>query len=350
MNKSFRKILTSSNILIKTAIKKINDNGKKCLIVVNNTNELLGVLTDGNIRQALENNINLNSQITEIYNKNPISINNENINYEKIKNLLIKNKIFVAPVVNNENQVVDIIFIEDLFNYNSKKKIPSINAFIMAGGYGKRLLPITEVLPKPLFPINGQPIISKIIYDFVEIGIKKIFISLNYKSSIIKAYLNDSKYKKFFSYITETKSLGTAGSLKFVEKNISENFLLINADIIIDLDFSEIVKFHLKNKNIITIIAVNKNITVPYGNCIYDKRSFKLIKIDEKPTFDFKINSGVYICNKKILQYIKKNKAIDMDELIALLTKKGIKVGVYEANNSNWRDIGEWHQYNSVIR
>ena len=223
MNKSFRKILTSSNILIKTAIKKINDNGKKCLIVVNNTNELLGVLTDGNIRQALENNINLNSQITEIYNKNPISINNENINYEKIKNLLIKNKIFVAPVVNNKNQVVDIIFIEDLFNYNSKKKF-SINAFIMAGGYGKRLLPITEVLPKPLFPINGQPIISKIIYDFVEIGIKKIFISLNYKSSIIKAYLNDSKYKKFFSYITETKSLGTAGSLKFVEKNISENF------------------------------------------------------------------------------------------------------------------------------
>lgn len=343
------KLLSKDNISLKNAIIKINKNAKKCLIIVDKNKKLLGVLTDGDIRHALKNKINLSRSISNIYNKKPIVIKNKKIDNSKIKNLFLKNKIFMIPFINNNKEVTDVIFLDDFLKQSSKinKKI-KCDVFIMAGGLGKRLLPITEILPKPLFPIDGIPIIQKIIQDFDQYKISKFFISLNYKSSILKAFLNELKNSNKFIYVNEKKPLGTAGSLKKITKKISNNFFLINADIYADIDIKSIYQYHIDNECDLTVTFLKKNIKIPYGNCKFDQND-NLLEIEEKPEINVNINSGIYVCNRKILSLIPNNQFHNMDDLIKKCIEKKYNVKAYDLKNTNWTDIGQWKNYNSLI-
>lgn len=343
------KLLSKNNISLQTAIIKINKNGKKCLIIVDKNKKLLGILTDGDIRHALKNKINLNRSISNIYNKKPIVLKNRKINNSKIKNLFLKNKIFMIPFINNNKEVTDVVFVDDFLKQsNIKNKKINCDAFIMAGGLGKRLLPLTEILPKPLFPIDGIPIIQKIIQDFDQYKISKFFISLNYKSSILKAFLNELKNSNKFIYVSEKKPLGTAGSLKKITNKISNNFFLINADIYADIDINSIYQYHIDNECDLTVSFLKKNIKIPYGNCKLDQNA-NLSEIEEKPEINININSGIYVCNKKILSLIPKNQFYNMDELIKKCIEKKYNVKAYDLKNTNWTDIGEWKNYNSLL-
>lgn len=349
MSNSLKKLLSTENISLRNALDKMNNNGKKCLVIVDKNRKLLGTLSDGDIRHQIKNKINLKKKIISIYNHNPKYIYENDLNIGKLKKLFINKKIFFLPVVNSNHIIKKVIFTEDLLN-NIKRSFPKINTdvFIMAGGFGKRLLPLTEVLPKPLFPIEGEPIIIKIIKKFYDYKIKNYFISLNYKAPIIKSYLESSFKNLNFNYIIEKKPLGTAGSLKKSEKKIKNNFFLINSDIYIQCDLKKILDFHLDNKASLTIVSIKKNIKLPYGNCINDKNN-NLIEIIEKPEFNFFINSGVYVLNKEILKLIPSNKFFNMDSLILRCLKNKLTVKVYNLEDSEWMDIGEWDKYNSII-
>ena len=349
MNIKIPNLIATQNITLKSALNKINKNGRKCLIITNKDQKLLGILTDGDVRHAINKDLNLNISIKKIYNNNPLSIMENENSFSDIINLFYEHKVFVIPVVNKNNLLQDIYFLDEIL---SKKKLYfpkiKIDVFIMAGGVGKRLKPLTEILPKPLFPVNGKPIIQKIINDFDKYNIKKFYISINYKSKILKAYLSDLKQSKKINYVYEKIPLGTAGSLRKVSNKISNNFFLTNADIFIDIDFKKIYDFHIKSKSLLTILAIKKKIVIPYGNCIFDYEN-TLSKIDEKPSFQFYVNSGIYICNKKIIKLIPNNKLFNMDDLINKVISKKLKVKVYKVDNSNWTDIGEWSQYNSLV-
>ena len=349
MKRDLKKLISINNINLEQAIRKINKNGKKSLIIVDKNNKLKGVLTDGDIRHAIKKKIDLNTNLSKIYNKKPIYYETQQIKNLDIKKIFLKNKIFVLPIVNIKKEIMDVIFLDDfLKKIDKKNKKIQGDVFIMAGGLGKRLRPITEILPKPLIPVNGLPIIQKIIQDFENYKINNYFISLNYKSSILKAFLNELSIKKKFTYVNENKPLGTSGAIKKVENIISENFFLINADIYIDTDLKKIFDFHKKNINDLTVVAISKKITIPYGNCEYDKDN-NLINIHEKPKINLSVNSGIYVCNKKIINLIPKNSFQNMDDLIKKCIKKKYKVRVYDLQKSNWTDIGEWSQYNSLI-
>ena len=349
MNIKIPNLIVSQNITLKSALNKINKNGKKCLIISNKNQKLLGILTDGDVRHAINKDLNLDISIKQIYNNNPLSVIENEYSSSDILNLFHEQKVFVIPVINKNNLLKDVYFLDEVL---SKKKISlpkiKIDVFIMAGGIGKRLRPLTEILPKPLFPVNGKPIIQKIIHDFDKYNIKNFFISINYKSKILKAYLSDLKQNKKINYIYEKIPLGTAGSLRKVSGKISNNFFLTNADIFIDIDFKKIYDFHIKNKSLITIVAIKKKIVIPYGNCVFDNEN-SLSKIDEKPSFQFYVNSGIYVCNRKIIKFIPKNKLFNMDDLINKVISNKSKVKVYKVDNSNWTDIGEWSQYNSIL-
>lgn len=342
-------LFSSENISLKSALNKINKNGKKCLIITTNKKVLLGVLTDGDVRHAINKNLDLNQKIKHIYNNSPIYIDYDLNDHEEILKIFDKHKVFMVPVIDRDKKIKDVYFLDDfLSKKHSKTKKIKADVFIMAGGEGKRLRPITEILPKPLFPVNGQPIIDKIINDFNTYKVRRFYISVNYKSNILKAFLSDTKQRNKISFINEKIPLGTAGSLTKAPKTISNNFILTNADILIDIDFYKIFKFHLKFKADLTIIAVKKNIVIPYGECLFDE-SNNLIDIKEKPSFNFFVNSGIYICNKRIIKFIPKNLFYNMDTLIKKLIKNKLKVKVYNIENSNWIDIGEWSKYNSLV-
>ena len=209
----------------------------------------------------------------------------------------------------------------------------------MAGGKGTRLQPSTYILPKPLIPINGKAIIEHIIYEFKNYGIQDYYVSINYKSIMVKAFFSELNLDCKIKYLIEKKPLGTAGSLKLIEKSKNLFFIVINCDTIIKTDFNEFIKFHKKNKNDITIIGSINKLEIPYGVCEIGKDQ-KLKKIYEKPKIDFLANTGCYLINRKVLKLIPKNKYFDFTDLITQAIKKEYKVGIYPIDRNQWIDAG----------
>ena len=180
--------------------------------------------------------------------------------------------------------------ITEIIKKNSKSVV------IMAGGKGTRLEPFTNVLPKPLVPINEKPVIQHIIDRFFQNGVLNFFVTLNYKSKILKAYFRERKPKFKLSFIDEPKPLGTAGGLSFLANKIKKPFFVTNCDTIININLDNLMNFHISNKNDLTLVASSKEYIIPYGTCKLSAGGY-LQKIIEKPKFDFFCKYWA-VCNK----------------------------------------------------
>jgi NDP-sugar pyrophosphorylase family protein len=194
----------------------------------------------------------------------------------------------------------------------------------MAGGLGSRLYPLTSILPKPLMPYNDKTLIENVIDSFSIYGLKKIIITINFKSKIIKAYFKEiyKKQKNIF-LIKENKKLGTCGPLKNL-KTKSKQIFITNCDTLLKIDYNDLLTFHIKNKNSLTIVSANIKNQIPYGICNLSNLG-TLKSFDEKPIFHYLANVGFYILNTRVIKLIPKNKYYDMNEFIQLLIKKNLK-------------------------
>ena len=347
---TYRKLVINENTKIVTALKQLGKTGEKNLVVINKKKKLVGVLSDGDLRRAILKKININNSIKKIYNKKPLFFYKDKIKYNEIKKILISKKLFFAPIVDKEKNIIDLITWDYIFgkknrNDHIKTKIPVI---VMAGGKGTRLLPFTDILPKPLIPINGKSVLEHVFDKFSNYGLENFFLSINYKSKIIKAFFEELKPKYKISFLEEKKPLGTAGSLGNFKLKIKKNFFVTNSDIILDLDYSDLVNFHKINKNIATCVVATKDFIIPYGTCNINS-SGKLLQLKEKPTYNFLVNSALYLFNKSILKYIKKNEKLDMNDLITILMKKNLKIMVYPVSEKSWIDVGQWNEYKKAV-
>ena len=199
------KLIIKDNLSIKEAIKRVEISGQRCVYIEKN-NKLIGSLTDGDLRKLIIKDVNLTKKITKYFNKNPKYLEKKNFSITRAKKILLKYKIDTLPVT-NKKKIIQVITWRDIV----KNKIPTqkYSIFIIAGGRGERLLPFTSVLPKPLIPVNGIPIIKLIINSFDSDSIKEMYVSLNYKHSIIKSYLNSEIRNKKLIFLKEKNPLGT---------------------------------------------------------------------------------------------------------------------------------------------
>ena len=173
---------------------------------------------------------------------------------------------------------------------------------------------------------------------------------MNYKYSILKNYLNIEEKKTSFNFLVEKKRLGTIGSLSLIDKTkITENFYVTNCDILVNANLKKIYNFHKKQKSLLTLIVTKKKMKFAYGACQLNSKN-NLQSIKEKPEHTYLVNTGFYIMNKKILNYIKHNKKTDINELIDILKKKNIKISCFTINQKNWSDYGNWVQYDKELR
>ena len=220
----------------------------------------------------------------------------------------------------------------------------------MAGGKGTRLQPFTKVLPKPLIPIKDKPIISHILNFFKKENFNNIWISVNYKSNILKSFLNYTEKKLKINYINEKKPLGTIGSVSLLpEKKISKNFILTNCDILIDEPVNNILKFHNSQQADMTIVVVKKNYKIPYGTCLIGNKG-RFLKLEEKPQYNFFVSTGFYVINKKLIRFVKKNKYQDVNDFINKMKKINKKITCYPILEKNWKDFGQWEEYFNETR
>tara|TARA_B110000858_G_scaffold51774_1_gene59961 strand:+ start:292 stop:1356 length:1065 start_codon:yes stop_codon:yes gene_type:complete len=346
MEKYFIKI----DVTLAEALKALVKVGSKCLIVVDNQKKLLGSLSDGDVRRAILNKKKLNFKISSIYNKKPIIILEKNFNNKLAENIFLKNLIDLIPVVDVNKNIIKVIIPLDVFGKTNsiKKKQLKSEVIIMAGGLGKRLEPFTQILPKPLMPINNKPIIKHIIDKFREHGLNKYTISVNYKSKILKAFFEEQNNDYKIKYIDEIKPLGTVGCLSKLKAKKNSDIFLTNCDIIIDCDYYDLMNFHKKNKNLLTIVASTKTYSIPYGDCKLNS-SGKLEKFEEKPEINLLANTGFYILNEKILKLIPKNQKYDVNELIEKMISKKLNIGVFPVSEDSWIDIGNWDEYKKAL-
>ena len=335
---------------IKDALKQLEETERKTLFVVDDENRLIGTLTDGDIRRWILSEGSLDGMVESVCNTQPYVVC-ENYDPEQIKQVMLDKKIGCIPVVNDRREIIEVLFWENLFGEALARKPAKplgLPVVIMAGGKGTRLDPFTKILPKPLIPLGNKTVIEIIIDSFVDCGIDKFYISVNYKSKIIKSYFEELEPSYAVEYIHEDQPLGTAGSLRNLSGKLDSSLIVTNCDIIIKADYYDIVEYHAINDNDITLVASLKNYNIPYGVCEIENGG-TLKCITEKPEYSFLVNTGLYVLKPETLELIPENEFFHITQLIEKVKETGGKVGVYPISDKSWIDTGEWAEYKKAL-
>lgn len=328
------------------------DKSKRKLLIVLDDNLFVSVISIGDIQRAIIKNIDINSPISKIL-RSEIRYASTSDNISEIKERMKVRRNELMPVVSPNGELNKVIFWEDLFDEGITLKVNkeiNLPVIIMAGGQGARLKPLTNILPKPLIPINEKTIIENIMDRFVNCGCHHFFLSVNYKAELIRYYFESINNPNYYSinYFQEEKPLGTAGSLFLLKDQINTTFFVSNCDIVIEQDYLDILNYHRENKNEITLVAALKTYDIPYGTLSTGENGL-LESIQEKPKYTFKINTGFYILEPHLLNEIPANNFFHITTLIEMLHNQKRRVGVFPISERSWYDIGNWNEYINMI-
>ena len=332
--KNINKILIYNDQKIFDAIAKINSSNIKILFVVNKKKKLLGSVSSGDLRRSISQKLNHNSSVEDIMSKKVEYFYEKNEKKIRLKDL--DRGLICYPIV-NEKKIIKYGVLAQKTKNTQKNNI----IFLMAGGKGLRLRPLTKNTPKPLLKFKNTPIIEKIILEFKSFGFNNFIISVNYLGSkIIKHLGSGKKLDVNISYIKEKKFLGTAGSLSLLDKKkLNEQIIVANSDLITKIDYDNLLNFHIKNKADLTICAKNKIFEMPYGEIFLKNDDVGVSTIVEKPIKEHLVNAGVYVINKKVINSLVRNKKIMMNTFIIELLNNKKKVVCYPVYEE-WHDIG----------
>lgn len=218
-----------------------------------------------------------------------------------------------------------------------------MKAVVLAGGKGRRLLPYTQIIPKPLMPIGDKPILEILLLQMKRAGIYDIVLTVGYLSDLLRLFFqNGERLGMRISYSYETKPLGTSGPLANVG-GLDETFLVTNGDVLTTLDISDLIAFHRREGGIATLATHKRKVKIDLGvvECNNDHRVSDYI---EKPSYDFLVSMGIYVFEPRILQYIPKDEYLDLPDLVLRLIAAGEKVSAY-VFEGYWEDLGRPDDY-----
>ncbi len=335
---SWKSTLTHPGESIVNVMKIIDKDTLRVACVVDEAMNLLGLVTDGDIRRALIAGKKIDSPIKEVMNTSP-KVMQSNYDHSELLKYLKANRLIHMPIVEN-GKLVELVTLEELL----VPKIKDNPVFIMAGGFGTRLRPLTDNCPKPLLKVGDKPILETIIDSFIANGFHNFYISTHYLPEMIRDYFGDGSRKNIsITYVHEESPLGTGGALGLLPKEeINLPLIMINGDILTNVNFSDLLDFHVTTKACATMAVREYDIKVPYGVVQVDNN--QMTSIVEKPTHTFFVNAGIYIIDPKIVHETKVGVKIDMPSLLESECNKENKVSVFPIHEY-WLDIGQLHDY-----
>lgn len=337
-----------SNFSVLAALKKMDEERVKMLFVFEKE-KFISILTIGDIQRAIIKGIGMNDTILSIIDTHKkFALPDES--RESIREKMLKFRAECMPVVNDEGELVDVYFWNEMFKHSEPQHREKIElpVVIMAGGKGTRLKPITNVIPKPLVPVGDKTILEEIMDQFESIGTKKFYMSVNYKADMIEYYLSQLDHKYDIEFFMEDKPLGTIGSVALLKGKITTPFFVSNCDILIDQDYRDVYEYHQNNHNDITIVTAVKSFRIPYG-VIETGEDGLMIGLKEKPEQTYMINTGVYILNPELIDEIPEGEFFHITHLMEKVKARGGRVGCFPVSEHAWRDMGEWSEYLKMI-
>ena len=335
----WKKILLTPKDSLESSIKVLHEGGCRIALVVDSQNKLLGTLTDGDVRRALIKHYSMKGKVEGVMNKQPMTAK-EIDTVKHVLNLMKVQSLLHMPIVDDLGILVGLETLQDLI----EKEIHDNPVFLMAGGFGTRLKPLTEEKPKPLLVVGGKPILETILMQFIELGFHNFYVSIHYKAEMIRNHFGDgSRWGVSIQYIHEDKPLGTAGSLGLLPKEMMNlPIIMMNGDLLTRIDFEALLDFHNHNQGIATMCVREYDFQVPYG--VVKSKDSKVTHIVEKPIHSFFVNAGIYVLNPSLINTISGDSYLDMPNLLDQCIEKGEVVNMFPVHEY-WLDIGRKDQY-----
>jgi len=316
-------ISISPDSSIRDAMERMTEAKTGILLLIHSKNKLYGVLTDGDIRRAIITGNGLETTIGELATRDPVTAEPGTSPKDLIRLMQVQRKLAV-PIVDDTGSLVGVEFLSDL-------KHPDVvdnYAIIMAGGYGKRMLPYTDRLPKPMLRVDAKPIIEVIVERLAQQGITNIALLLHHMADVISKHFEGREYggNKIKSYVEDTP-LGTAGGLGLVRKELTKPFLVLNGDSLIRANWRNMLLTHESQQNEITIGATEYSLQIPYG--VLESEGQRVTAITEKPKFSWLTVCSVYCISPSVLDLVEDDHFFDLPDLIKGVLNRGGRVGYF---------------------
>ncbi len=341
--RDINKIVLHKNDTVLNALELLDLNALRIVLVVNDQRELIGSITDGDIRRGLLKGQDLNAPVETVMHTQPYSIEEGSLSHREIFEIMREKSYLAVPIIKN-NQLVNVITLEDLIR--KKKKDNAV--FIMAGGFGTRLRPLTDQCPKPMLPVGGKPLLETIIMNFKDQGFYKFYISTHYLPERITEYFADGeKHGVEIQYVHEDNPLGTGGALSLLPKEeLKRPFIVMNGDVLTNMNFSKLLDFHEQNEAMATMCVREFQYQIPYG--VVNSDQSIIHSMSEKPSYFFDINTGIYVISPDLLHKVEAQ-FIGMPSILEQEIERKNKVLCYPLHEY-WLDIGHMEDYNRAQR
>lgn len=319
---------------VRDALIKLNDLKKNTiLIVVDENDKLIGSLTDGDLRRGFIKGLSFEDPIMSYLLPDPLFIYQDELRNTDLNNLRLRN-FMVVPLVDRDMKVVKVL------NLAQIQSVVPADVFIMAGGRGQRLMPLTADTPKPMLHVGDKPILEHNIDRLINYGIKNIYLSVNYLANQIEEYFGDGSDKGVsIEYVYEDKPLGTLGSVKMVEELEHDYVMVMNSDLLTDIDFNGFFQTFLRSGADMGVATTMYSVDVPYGVMEVDNGNF-VNALKEKPRYNYYSNAGIYIIKKELLSLVPHNEFYNVTDLMESLLEQGKQLVSFPILGY-WLDIGK---------
>ena len=336
---SWRKVLLAPDASLKRAIEVLNKEKPRIVLVVDKVNCLLGTVTDGDIRRALLRNCSMKTSIYEVMNREP-RVATLGEDKSTITERMAKYSLLQMPIVDEKKKILGL----EIFRHSNEKQRYDNPVFIMAGGFGKRLRPLTEDIPKPLLKVGTKPILETIFDQFVECGFHDFYISTHFKAEMVREHFgNGDKWGVTIHYIYEDTPLGTAGALGLLPENLTDlPILVMNGDLLTAVNYAQLLKFHHEQGGVASVCVREHDFQVPYG--VIERNGYRIKNIIEKPIYKLFVNAGIYVLDQILVKKVDGKGYLDMPILLEQSIESGAQVNMFPIHEY-WLDIGRMKEY-----
>jgi len=340
MSHCWNNVLIKPDNTIRDALEIINRESLRVVLVVDAQQSLLGVVTDGDIRRGLLNNLSLTSEVTQVMNGSPLTAD-ANTSRDDLIAVMESNDILSIPLLDSGK----VVGLETLHGMLSKPVYQN-PVFLMAGGFGTRLRPLTDTCPKPMLSIGNKPILETVIRSFIKAGFVNFYISTHYMPEQIEQHFGDgSDLGVNITYVYEESPLGTGGALGLLPKDLPQDLPLImmNGDVLTKVDFQRLLNFHIENQADATMCVREYDYQIPYG--VINGEGNKITSMVEKPIQRFFVNAGIYVVSPRVIQSVPENHHIDMPTLLEEHMVERENILMFPIHEY-WLDIGRMDDFN----